>query len=67
MTTDQLNMLLDRAELEELGIAIETNNPLYLYQLLCNTNKSKRLIICRPSIEGFVFVVKRSVEIPMQP
>jgi hypothetical protein len=63
MTPQLLTHYLARAKREELGLAIETNNQNYLFQQLSDTNGDPDLIITRPSLEGWVFIVKRSVEL----
>jgi hypothetical protein len=58
-----LQQILQRAAGEELGLAVETNNPNYLYQLLSNMRKALGLdlIIARPPGDE-VFIMKRTTE-----
>jgi hypothetical protein len=66
MTPAILQSLLARAQTEALGLVVETNNPMYLYQLLVNTNKppggmadsGADLIIARPP-GPLVYIVRR--------
>jgi hypothetical protein len=63
MTPELLTHYLARAQHEELGLAIETNNQNYLFQQLSDANEDPGLIITRPALEGWVFIVKRNVEL----
>ena len=58
--------LLDRALDEELGLAVETNNPMRLSHLLHDYSKLDRyssLAICVPSLPNHVFITQRTVEL----
>jgi hypothetical protein len=56
--------LLRRAREEEIGLAVETNNVKALYNRLWEAAKPiEDLMLCIPSTDGFVFIVKKSVEL----
>ena len=58
--------LLDRAMEEELGLAVETNNPQRLSSILHEHSKLDKyapLQICVPSIPEYVFIAHRTVEL----
>lgn len=69
MKQELLYQLLDRAQGEEMGIAVETNNAPYLQLLL---QKAKRdsmdhLIVCLPSLPNMVFICQPTIELETLP
>lgn len=67
MKPELLTELLDRAMIEPLGLVIETNNPGSFKTEVSNHAKTderyRALMVCVPSIDGHVFLVKKSVEL----
>lgn len=59
--------LLERAKAEPIGLAISTTNPHALEAQLGTIrreiNLQGEIMICRPSLEGHVFLVHRSLEL----
>lgn len=59
--------VLNRALEEELGLAIESNNPkqlsFYLHECVKGLDKYADLMICIPSLPDHIFITKRSVEL----
>jgi hypothetical protein len=71
MNQDLIFDLLNRALNEELGLAIETNNPKQLVENIHRATKGlsryDSLIVTIPSTLNTVFIVKRSVELDEDP
>lgn len=65
MRPEILAELLERAVAEPIGLAIGTNNPKQMVQRLHEVQRKLELdlMICTPSLEGHVFLVRRSVEL----
>lgn len=58
--------LLERASTEPLGLWIETTNAKALAQRLINMQREVHvpdIMICTPSIDNVIFIVRRSVEL----
>lgn len=58
--------LLDRALEQELGLAIETNNPSRLGNILYDymkLDKYESLTVCVPSIPDHVFITQKTVSL----
>lgn len=70
MKPELLIALLERAITEELGIAIETNNPDSLQVLLCNARRDygqhgryTDLVMAMSSTPNLIFITKSTVEL----
>jgi hypothetical protein len=58
--------LLQRAAQEPIGLAVETNNAramLQHLQIMLADLKIADLMLCTPSIENTVFIIRKSVEL----
>lgn len=58
--------LFDRARDEEFGLKVKTNNPTRMQITLCNFAREhniRDIMACVVSLEGYVFLVKKSVEL----
>ena len=60
--------LMERAQSEEIGLAVKTNNTGGLQVNFCNFIREnpqfKDLMFCIPSLPDQVWIVKKSVELP---
>ncbi len=68
MNPANIEAILLRAQEEEIGLAVKTNNTQRLQTDFSNfTRENKQfqdLMFCLPSLPDLVFIVKKSVELP---
>ncbi len=68
MKSANIEAMLLRAQQEELGLAIRTNNTQRMQIELCNYTRENEqfqdLMFCLTSLPDLVFIVKKSVELP---
>jgi hypothetical protein len=68
MNPANIEAMLLRAQEEEIGLAIKTNNTQRMQMALSDfvrgNERFSDLMFCLPSLPDLVFIVKKSVELP---
>jgi hypothetical protein len=68
MKPETMEAMLLRAQEEEIGLAIKTNNTKRFQESICDFIRANKqfsdLMACLPSLPDLVYIVKKSVELP---